>query len=261
MDAFVSKGAGRSEHGQGAGRRVERRHDWPDDPSADDVTRLVNVLGGLPATERRRSDSRETLIVVHLPLVERLAKRFARGGVALDELVQAGSVGLILAVDRFDARRGVPFVAFAIPTIVGSIQRYLRDAAPIVRGPRGRQGAVVELRERRVGRLRRSRSRVDSVHVTLWGDWQQLETRPDPLPGLALVDPELENVAERLSVAHHVQSLSPRDRQLIYLRFYEDESLAQIAGRMGLSVSRVSRLLSRVLGTLRDELKTPEVSR
>lgn len=263
MDTYVSQGAGRSANGQTAGRRDKRGHRGTGARSDDDdVARLLNVLGGLPAAERRRSDSRQTLIVVHLPLVERLAKRFARRGVEFDELVQAGAIGLILAVDRFDARRGAPFVAYAIPTIVGSIQRYLRDAAPIIRGPRRRDGgAPAEAGERGAGRPGRTRSSVDTVHVALWGDWQYLETSPDPLPFFALADSELENAADRLLVARHVRSLSPRERRLIYLRFYEDESLAQIASRMGLSVSRVSRLLTRALDTLRGELGTSEGAR
>jgi RNA polymerase sigma-B factor len=225
------------------------------------VTRLFGVLGGLPLAERRRSDQRETIIVVHLPLVERLAKRFARGDVARDELVQAGAIGLILAVDRFDARRGVPFIAYAIPTIVGSIQRYLRDTAPIVRAPRRRDdGAPVETGAGGVARLLHTRPGVDAVHVALLGDWQDLEARPGMVPLFAHEDPALEGVAERLMVERRVRSLGPRDRQLIYLRFYEDESLTQIADRMGLSVSRVSRLLTRALATLRDELETPEKS-
>jgi RNA polymerase sigma-B factor len=263
MDTYVSHGEGRSGNGGAAGRRDAGGHDGPDDRGDDDdVSRLLGALGALPVAERRRSGPRELIIVGYLPLVERLARRFARAGVARDELVQAGAVGLILAVDRFDARRGVPFVAYAIPTIVGSIQRYLRDAVPIVRAPRRRDGgAPAEAGAGGAGRLWRTRPAIDAVHVTLLGDWQDLEARPGRLPPFAYVDPALEDAAEHLMVARRVRSLGPRDRQLIYLRFYEDESLAQIAERMGLSVSRVSRLLTRALATLRDELETPEEGR
>jgi RNA polymerase sigma-B factor len=226
------------------------------------VSRLLGALGALPVAQRRLSEPRELIIIGHLPLVERLAKRFARADVARDELVQAGAVGLILAVDRFDARRGVPFVAYAIPTIVGSIQRYLRDVVPIVRAPRHRDGdASVDAGAEGAGRLWKTKPGVGSVHVTLLGDWQDLGARPDRLPPFAYTDPALEDAAEHVMVARHLRALGPRDRRLIYLRFYEDESLAQIADQMGLSVSRVSRLLTRALATLRDELDTSEEAR
>jgi RNA polymerase sigma-B factor len=192
-------------------------------------------------------------------LVERLARRFDRGGVARDDLVQAGAVGLILAVDRFDAQRGVPFVAFAIPTIVGSIQRYVRDVAPIVRTPRPRYSdAPAESEAQRVERPSHTTRRSDVAHVTLLGNWQDLEAT---VSRIAHRDLTLENVPERLTVEHSVHSLGPRDRQIIYLRFYQDESLTQIADQVGLSVSRVSRLLTRALATLRDELEPPEETR
>jgi RNA polymerase sigma-B factor len=267
MHTFVLSEAVQSEIGRAGRGRDERARDRPGDARGhdDDVAHLLARLGDLPVAERRLSSPRETVIVGHLPLVERLARRFSHGSVALEDLVQAGTIGLILAVDRFDTRRGVPFIAYAIPTIVGSIQRYLRDAAHVVRTPRRREYGglprTVDAGPGGTGQLWRARSVGDAVHVTLLGDSEDLETGPGRLPHLVHTDPELDAADDHLIVARLVRSLGPRDRQLIYLRFYEDETLAQIAGRMGISVSRVSRLLTRALATLRDELEAPEGSR
>lgn len=214
--------------------------------------------GRAPAAGRRTA--RETVIVVHLPLVRRLARRFSRGDPARDEdLVQAGVVGLILAVDRFDPDRGVPFVAYAIPTIVGSIQRYLRDTAPVVRGPRRLASASGRGDLAPVGGPRKRGG--DTVSVVLVGEWPVVEAVPGAGAAVASPDRAIEAAAQRLTVVRLVSGLRPRDRTLIYLRFYEDESLAEIARRTGLSVSRVSRLINRALVTLRAELEALDVAR
>jgi RNA polymerase sigma-B factor len=88
--------------------------------------------------------SRDELLHEHLPLVQRCARRFRDRGEPLEDLVQVGTIGLIHAIDRYDAERGVPFVGYAIPTILGEMRRHLRDRSATVRLPRD----VQELRPR-----------------------------------------------------------------------------------------------------------------
>lgn len=77
--------------------------------------------------------ARQRLIELYLPLVRSLARRYRLAGVEQDDLVQAGSIGLINAIDRFDPERGGDLVAYAVPTIQGEIKRHLRDRAPALR--------------------------------------------------------------------------------------------------------------------------------
>src|SRR5690349_6121672 len=87
---------------------------------------------GDPARPRLRDDT----IEAWLPMTRRLARRYAGRGEPLDDLVQAATVGLIKAIDRFDAEVGVDFTVFAIPTILGEIKRHFRDRAWAIRVPR-----------------------------------------------------------------------------------------------------------------------------
>ena len=80
-----------------------------------------------------------------MPLVEGLAHRHERRGAEHDDLVQAGSIGLLNAIERFDPKRGEEFVAFAVPTVAGEMKRHLRDRAAIVRLPRSLHEASVQL--------------------------------------------------------------------------------------------------------------------
>lgn len=76
-------------------------------------------------------DARTRVIVQNLPLVRALARRFSRASIPFDDLVQAGTIGLIKAVDGFREERGSDLGAYAVPTIVGELRRHVRERAPM----------------------------------------------------------------------------------------------------------------------------------
>ena len=80
--------------------------------------------------------SRDQLVEHYLPLVRSIASRYAGRGEPLEDLVQVGSIGLVLAIERFDVDRGVKFTTYAVPTIVGEIQRHFRDRTWAIHVPR-----------------------------------------------------------------------------------------------------------------------------
>jgi RNA polymerase sigma-B factor len=208
--------------------------------------------------------SRDRLIEQHLPLVRALARRYVRAGEPLDDLVQAGAIGLINAVDRFDSARGGALEAYAVPSILGEIRRHLRDRCDTVRLPR------------RVQEQRRALRRADRDLLPRLGrtpSLGELAARagvpaaeaavalgagaPAPLPGdddpAAPLDiDELgEAIAERLALLAALRGLEERERRIVHLRFYSDLSQAGIARELGLSPVHVSRLLCGALERLR----------
>src|ERR687886_2623828 len=94
------------------------------------------------STER---PTREQLIARHMPLARRLAKRYRHTSEPLEDLVQVASMGLVMAADRYDPERGVPFTSFAVPTIAGELRRHIRDHAWAARVPRGLQENVLRV--------------------------------------------------------------------------------------------------------------------
>jgi RNA polymerase sigma-B factor len=173
--------------------------------------------------------ARRRLIEHHLPLVRSIALRYAGGGEPLEDLVQIGSIGLIKAVDRYDADRGVALGAYAAPFIAGEIRHHLRDRCAPVRVPR---------------RLQQEGVRVVAVGLDCAGD--------------AHADPMAET-RDRLAIVAALRALRPRERRIVQLRFVEDLSQAQIARRTGLSQVHVSRMLRGALIRLRDELATSPI--
>ena len=211
-----------------------------------------------------------------LPLVRRLARRYANRGEALDDLEQVGSVGLIKAIDRFDVSRELKLSTFAVPTVLGEIKRHFRDRVWSLRVPRDLQelnaklskhgrspdaqaraladGRRARRRDRRLGRAgarrdagragvlrgRRSTSRV--------GDGRQAADT------LGSVDNEFEQAERRELLRHGLEGVADREREILHLRFYEGLTQREIADRVGISQMHVSRLIRRSLDQIRDVL-------
>jgi RNA polymerase sigma-B factor len=214
--------------------------------------------------------ARDRLVQLYLPLVETFARRYGRAGAEHDDLMQAGSIGLLNAIKRYDRRRGEEFTAFAVPTIVGEIKRHIRDKTATVRLPRPLQEASARLPQARVeltARLGRTPSEAelaselgiasdDLARVEEAGRTQVLEDEP----GGGLVHPEdgdreLDLSDERLQLAGAFRALDQTEQAIIYMRFVKDLSRKQTANKLGLSEGQLSRRTQAALAKLRTELE------
>lgn len=248
---------------------------------SDDPDELVRAMAALPPQHPSRPAVRSQVIEAWLPLAGHVARRFSGKGEPLQDLVQTAAVGLIKAVDRFDPVRGKAFVAFAVPTIVGELKRYFRDQTWHVHVPRHLQElrlSVIHASEQLAQRLGHLPS-ADEVAAAL--DRPVSEVREGiraatayrttsldvpvgenadgegPLLGdmLGTEDGALALAELRLAAAPVVATLPERDRRILYLRFFADLTQEQIAERVGISQMHVSRLLSRSLAALREQLR------
>lgn len=209
---------------------------------------------------------RERLIERHLPLVRRLARRFAHRGVEFDDLVQVGSIGLINAVDRYDPSRGCSFGAYAVPSIVGEIKRHLRDAGCVIRLPRRVQEEREQVRraERELGGvLGRAPTTAELVaRVGLSFEEVELALASDNArTPCALGDGEIgpgwdfrDASHARVVVDVAFRRLSDRERRVLERRFFDDLSQEDIATEIGISQVHVSRTIRSALERLRVEL-------
>lgn len=206
----------------------------------------------------------------HLPLVRAMARRYARRREELDDLVQAGSVGLLKASVRFDPARGVAFATFVAPAVEGEIRRHLRERSDGVRMPREVQRMSTELRRIRT-ELAASLGRPPDVRelaAVLDADVREVERliAADLAKDAVALDggePDAEGLADggtldkseyRVLLAGSLRVLDPRERRIVFLRFHADMTERQIARTLGISQAHVSRLLGGALTKLRTEL-------
>jgi RNA polymerase sigma-B factor len=222
---------------------------------------------------RRTGDRaiRNEIVEEYAPLAYGCARRFANRGEPIDDLRQVALLGVLKAVERFDPERGLPFAAFAVPTVLGELRRHFRDKGWMMRVPRRLQELhlriddVVTALAQKLGRPPTPKEVAEAADVSEEQILEAMEAgycyRPSSIdaaaPGtepvastLGETDRRLRSVEDRATLAHLLQRLSPRERRVVYLRYFEDCTQSEIAKEIGVSQMHVSRLLSRSLATL-----------
>ncbi|WGJ85136.1 RNA polymerase sigma factor SigF [Gordonia sp. SMJS1] len=232
--------------------------------------------------DARRARLREDVIARCLPLADHVARRFSERGEPIDDLRQVARIGLMHAVDRFDVERGNNFLAFAVPTVMGEVKRYFRDSTWSIRVPRRAQEAslniakaseellqslgrsprpseiaqhlglpVSEVIEGMVARSAYTASSIDAEAGSSTDGWTLADTLGDE-------DARLELVEEFVTLQPALERLTERERTILTLRFFKSMSQSEIARQVGISQMHVSRLLTRILETLRSEVVVDE---
>jgi len=262
----------------GPRRSAEPRKSTVDSSAAAALRDLAGTAAGTPAHQRARS----LAIQAWLPLARHLAHRFNGRGEPLDDLVQIATIGLIKAVDRFNPDYGSDFTAYAVPTIVGEIKRHFRDHTWDIRVPRRLQELKIDLNEatatlsQTLGRspgvddlatyLQRSRDEIvegmessraySAVSLqTLIGTGEDSTELGDML---GADDPDLELTEFRATLGPALDTLPEREQRIVLLRFFHSLTQTQIAEQVGVSQMHVSRLLTRSLAALREQLLTDD---
>ena len=220
---------------------------------------------------------REQLVNAYHDFVYFLARKFQNRGEPLDDIVQVGYLGLIKAIERFDPDLGYEFTTFATLTVAGEIKRHFRDKGTAIRFPRRLQElhqSVVRVNEQMKNELGREPTvaeLAERLGVTPDDVTEAMEIGPAYVPlsldqpvassdgqdsrsvseQIGSADPELDRVEMRDVLDRAMEHLTPRERSIMAMRFYEQMSQSEIARRLGISQMHVSRLQRAALEQLR----------
>jgi RNA polymerase sigma-B factor len=213
---------------------------------------------------------RAELVEHYRPMCRRLVRRFTGRGESFEDLVQVALVGLLEALERFDPDRGIPFPAFAAPTILGELKRHFRDHRWKMRVPRRIQNRFLDVQRARDD-LAQTLGRIPSVadiadHLGLSTDdvveamdagatfempALEAETSGGGPSDVPVTEAGYQLIEDRVFLGSLVSRL-PRQRQLVLeMRFGQGMSQAAIGRRLGTSQMHISRSLAGSLATLR----------
>ena len=234
------------------------------------------------ADDHTRTQLLDRVILLNQGVAEAVANRYRGRGVPTEDLYQAALEGLVKAVHKFDPTVRPDLLTYAVPTIRGEIQRWFRDQSWMVRPPRRiqeLQWTVSRSTEQLSQDLGREPSDTEIAHdvgcsveevdeaVQAFGCFhppsldRPLATADGPTLGETLPDDDQthdHDAAEaRTMLAPVVRHLSERDRRILYLRFFEDQSQRDIGEELGVTQMQVSRLLDRIFRDIRSELGEP----
>lgn len=215
----------------------------------------------------------DELATLNSPLVYSIAARFRGRGVEFSELVEAGNIGLVKAINTFDFERGCVFSTYATPLIFGEIRRFLRDDGIIKVSREQKRLAAILGAERERRQNLGERCDIESIASAVGISVQDAaaaffaSASPRSLEESASCDDDGRTLAdvvcdedaelrdfEILSVKLALEKLTEYERKIIMLRFFRDLSQVEVARIMGLSQVKVSREEKRILKKLRCEL-------
>ncbi len=217
--------------------------------------------------------AREKLITGNLRLVLSVIQSFQNRGENPDDLFQVGCIGLIKAVDNFDLSQEVRFSTYAVPLVIGEIRRFLRDNS-IMRVPRSMRDLAYKAMKakEKLSKLLLREPTDDEVAKELGEDVKSiqnaLESIVDPI---SLFDPVYsdngdsvfvldqigdsnntdESWLDKIAIRNAMQTLTPRERRILTLRYYNGKTQTEVSEEIGISQAQISRLEKSALGKVK----------
>ncbi|HEX7057991.1 MAG TPA: RNA polymerase sporulation sigma factor SigF [Bacilli bacterium] len=234
----------------------------------DEVKRLI------ADSQRGNVKARDKLVNSNIRLVWSVVQRFINRGYEPDDLFQIGCIGLLKSIDKFDLSYDVKFSTYAVPMIIGEIQRFLRDDGTLkvsrslkevankVRKMKdelskklGRQPTIKEVAEAMsvspedIVFAQEANKPPTSIHETVF------ENDGDPITLMdQIADDSQEKWFDKLALNEAIETLNEREKLIVYLRYYRDQTQSEVANRLGISQVQVSRLEKKILQSIKDQI-------
>lgn len=214
-------------------------------------------------------DDRKEFINKNIGLVHLCAKKFTGKGIEYDDLVQAGCIGLIKAVDGFDEKKGAQFSTYAVPCILGEIKRLFRDGG-IIKVGRSLKELSLKIKKfsEEFFKLNDREPTIKEVSLNLnveselvaqainAGLMPKSLTYSDDKDSEMdiLVESHDEKISEKIAVKQIIDTLEDRDRSIVILRFFKNNTQSQTAKILGMTQVQISRREKKILKNIRERL-------
>ncbi|QII49655.1 RNA polymerase sporulation sigma factor SigF [Bacillus paralicheniformis] len=218
--------------------------------------------------------ARDLLIEKNMRLVWSVVQRFLNRGYEPDDLFQIGCIGLLKSVDKFDLSYDVRFSTYAVPMIIGEIQRFIRDDGTVkvsrslkelgnkirrakdeLSKSNGRIPTVqeiadyLEISSEEVVMAQEAVRSPSSIHETVY------ENDGDPITLLDQIsDQSEEKWFDKIALKEAIKDLDEREKLIVYLRYYKDKTQSEVADRLGISQVQVSRLEKKILKQIKNQM-------
>jgi RNA polymerase sigma-B factor len=234
------------------------------------------LLEAQTSPQARRQQIMDEVVCSHLWLAETLARRFLHRGEDEEDLLQVACTGLVEACQRFDPHQG-SFIGFAVPTITGVLKRHFRDHGWMVRPPRPTQELASTIWRQWPTLVQQMRAvpcnrdlavelgePVGAVQQARFASQGYCASSIDAAMSRGIsfcskeTDEDIDRTEARLIIDEALARLDEDERQLIWLRFFEQRSQSEIAEEIGTSQMQVSRLLSRLMIKMRVIIGSPD---
>lgn len=236
----------------------------------------TQTLEFLTRIKQGSETAREEFIRANLRLVLSVIKRFWKNKANSDDVFQAGCIGLIKAIDNFDASFNVKFSTYAVPMIIGEIKRFLRDGNSMRIARSIRDTAYLALKARGELEKREEEITLEKIALEMNAKVSEVAYALDAISDtVSLYDPvynkdgdELllvdqigdekntdEKWTENVAIESALSKLDKRERDIIYLRYFEGRTQIEISEKVGISQAQVSRIEKNALSLIKNRIR------
>lgn len=250
---------------------VEVKNEFSNGPLKDhEVKELIE------RSQQGEQEARDLLIQKNMRLVWSVVQRFLNRGYEPEDLFQIGCIGLLKSVDKFDLSFDVKFSTYAVPMIIGEIQRFIRDdgTVKVSRSLKELGNKIRRAREelsKTLGKVPTVQEIADyldippedvvlaqeairapsSIHETVY------ENDGDPITLLdQIADHHEQQWFDKIALKDAIKELDEREKLIVYLRYFKDQTQSEVAERLGISQVQVSRLEKKILKQMKDRMST-----
>ncbi|MFG6118523.1 MULTISPECIES: RNA polymerase sporulation sigma factor SigF [Thalassobacillus] len=219
-------------------------------------------------------EARDLLVERNVRLVWSVVQRYIHRGYDQEDLFQIGCIGLLKSVDKFDLNYEVKFSTYAVPMIIGEIQRFIRDDGSVkvsrslketnnkIRRKKeeltkefGRSPTIeemakaLEMTTEEVVLAEEAGRAPQSIHETVY------ENDGDPITLLDQMAEDDTKWFDKMMLQDVIRKLDKRERLIIYLRYFKDQTQTEVAERLGISQVQVSRLEKKILKEIKEQME------
>ena len=220
-------------------------------------------------------DSKQKLLEENSPLIKSVIKRYKNKGLEYDDLYQLGSIGFLKAINNFESNYNVRFSTYCVPMVIGEIKRFLRDDGSI-KVSRAIKSLNIQISRYIDDYVKENQTKpslseiakhfdIDECEVVFAMDSSKMPISiytpvSDESKSALLVDSMTEEnvigeeMIDNISLKSTLNSLESRDKQIIFLRYFQDKTQSEIAKELNISQVQVSRLENKILEKLKQKM-------
>lgn len=247
---------------------MEKRNIRTEKPLSDEEVKTY-----IKQSQAGDQQAKDRLVERNVRLVWSVVQRFMNRGYDPDDLFQIGCIGLLKSIDKFDLTYEVKFSTYAVPMIIGEIQRFIRDDGTLKvsrslkeiankirkkkdeltkvlsRAPTISEIAhALDLSIEEVVHAQEAAKMPHSIHETVY------ENDGDPITLMDQISDQDSKWFEKIAIQEVIRELDERERLIVYLRYYQDQTQSEVADRLGISQVQVSRLEKKILEWMKHEI-------
>lgn len=226
--------------------------------------------------QENNEEAMELLIKNNSGLVWNIVKRFIGRGYEAEDLYQIGSMGLIKAIKRFDVNLEVQLSTYAVPYIMGEIKRFIRDDG-IIKVSRQTKELAIKIKQIQNEYMNKNGEEISIIKISEMLDIPKEEiaaaiessnnvdsiysvegTNEDDrilLEKIADNKDEYNSLVNKIAINEMIENLDEKEKQVVLLRYYREQTQAQVGKILGISQVQVSRIEKRVLDKMRLKLE------